>query len=192
MYKGATVSGESRCVESWLCAIFITCMVHGSVDLPSALVHCYIRCENVGGCGAHETVFDCHDVAFDHECHPPHQHMSWPMLCVCVRPVVLFSVTADSQAVLWHCIDCSANSLPVCWVVVAAPWVFNNWRLLCSHCMTRERSKGSTPTLNWTCCAAVCSLIRFYNSRLLWTVWLVYTPVLTLLSHCPSVDGCLK
>ena len=27
-----------------------------------------VRCENVGGCGAHETVFDSHDVAFDHEC----------------------------------------------------------------------------------------------------------------------------
>ena len=111
VYKGATVSGESRCVESWLCAIFITCMVHGSVDLPSALVHCYIRCENVGGCGAHETVFDCHDVAFDHEC----PISTCPgQCCVCVRPVVLFSVTAGSQAVLWHCIDCSANSLPVC------------------------------------------------------------------------------
>ena len=51
-------------------------------------------------------------------------HMTWPLtmnapsahglanvVCVCV---VLFSVTAGSQAVLWHCIDCSANSLPVC------------------------------------------------------------------------------
>ena len=70
--------------------------------------------------------------------------------CVCVRPVVLFSVTAGSQAVLWHCIDCSANSLPVCWGVMAAPWVFNNWRLLCTHCMTRERSKGSTPLVHHT------------------------------------------
>ena len=69
------------CVLGQLCrsvigcalANFLTCMVHGSVDLPSAFVH--VQC------------------------------------CVCV---VLFSVTAGSQAVLWHCIDCSANSLPVC------------------------------------------------------------------------------
>ena len=27
-----------------------------------------VRCENVGGHGAHETVLDSHDVAFDHEC----------------------------------------------------------------------------------------------------------------------------
>ena len=40
LYKGATVGGVSRCVESWLCGNFITCMVHGSVDLPSAFVHC--------------------------------------------------------------------------------------------------------------------------------------------------------
>ena len=58
-------------------------MVHGSVDLPSALVSkSIVRCENVGGCGAHETVFDSHDVAFDHEC-PIITHMSWPMLCAC-------------------------------------------------------------------------------------------------------------
>ena len=66
VYKGATVGAVSQCVESWLCATFITCIVHGSVDLPSAFVHCQM-CENVGGCGAHETVFDSHDVGFDHE-----------------------------------------------------------------------------------------------------------------------------
>ena len=37
VYTGATVGAVSRCVESWLCGNFITCMVHGSVDLPSAL-----------------------------------------------------------------------------------------------------------------------------------------------------------
>ena len=65
---------------------------------------------NVGGCGAHETVFDSHDVAFDHE----RPISTCPGHVVCVRSVVLFSVTPGSQAVLWHCIDCSANSLPVC------------------------------------------------------------------------------
>ena len=39
VYTGATVGGVSRCVESWLCGNFITCMVHGSVDLPSAFVY---------------------------------------------------------------------------------------------------------------------------------------------------------
>ena len=50
------------------CAVasFITCMVYGSVDWPSALVHCQM-CDNVGGCGAHETVLDSHDVGFDRE-----------------------------------------------------------------------------------------------------------------------------
>ena len=33
------MGGVSRCVESWLCSNFITCMVHGSVDLPSAFVY---------------------------------------------------------------------------------------------------------------------------------------------------------
>ena len=61
------------------CALanFLTCMVHGSVDLPSAFVHVLAN-------------------------------------VVCARSVVLFSITAGNQAVLWHCIDCSANSLPVC------------------------------------------------------------------------------
>ena len=37
VYTGVTVGGVSRCVQPWLCSNFITCMVHGSVDLPSAL-----------------------------------------------------------------------------------------------------------------------------------------------------------
>ena len=80
VYTGATVGGVSPCVESLLCVIFITCMVHGSVDLLSALVH-----HQMWECwwaDAHETVLDSHYITLLSHCPSVNGYMNYEWIII--------------------------------------------------------------------------------------------------------------
>ena len=100
-------------------------MVHGSVDLPSAFVYCQM-CENVGGYGAHETVFltqrwwhfHSYSVYYRIFVPPLNLYHSSPMprqqfsMCVCVRVCVC---ARTCVRVCMHMFLCVLGLLCYCW-----------------------------------------------------------------------------